>query len=83
MIAVRLRHLPPEAACETAVGGSGWTITDYLISDVVHVLRGEAHPARPKVAGQEQDGMTPDRRRKLRDLEKRAKARREQLNSQG
>lgn len=61
-IAVRVRYLPLDSAVAVALGGSGWTNVDYLLSDVFHAQAGKAHPARPKPTA-EQKAETPDRRR--------------------
>lgn len=46
---VLLDHLPPGAATVRATGGSGWSLTDYLVSDVYHALAQTPHPSRPVV----------------------------------
>ncbi|MFJ1581787.1 hypothetical protein ACIOC1_00420 [Streptomyces sp. NPDC088197] len=60
-IAVRVRHLPPASAVARALGGSGWSTTDYLLSDVFHAHAGTAHPARPTPDAEHAEA--PDRRR--------------------
>ena len=47
MIAVRVSYLPPDAACVTKSGGSGWHIGDYLLADLFHATTGKPHPALP------------------------------------
>ncbi|MFF4779407.1 hypothetical protein ACFY05_41990 [Microtetraspora fusca] len=45
---ILLRHLPADSATARAVGHSGWTTSDYLISDLWQALTGKPHPARPQ-----------------------------------
>jgi hypothetical protein len=57
-------------------GRPRWTDLEYLISDVVHVLSGKPHPARPKK--RKKDRETPRRAalRQRRIREKRERERR-------
>jgi hypothetical protein len=48
MIAVRVRHLPADSATAMALGGSGWTVGDFLAADQFRALAGQAHPADPR-----------------------------------
>lgn len=50
MIWVRVTHLPPDSSTARALGGGGWTVHDYLVSDLWSALAGRAHPARPAQA---------------------------------
>lgn len=63
MILVRIRHLPPDSAVSIALGGAGWTVTDYLVSDLFHAQVGKKHPGRPKDVASK--APSPDRERKL------------------
>ena len=52
MVFVRLWALlrwEPSSFTAQALGGSGWTRTDYLLADVWQALSGESHPSRPVV----------------------------------
>lgn len=44
-IAYLLRHLPAEAVLS---GNGGWSIGDFLKSDLIHVHTGHPHPADPR-----------------------------------
>ncbi|WP_344014189.1 hypothetical protein, partial [Nocardiopsis exhalans] len=46
-LAVLLRYLPSESAAATALGGDGWTLSHYLMADMVHATTGQPHPADP------------------------------------
>lgn len=68
-IGVLVRHLPPDSAVALATGGAGWTVTDYLISDVFHAHAGKAHPARPKPS--KIHIVSPEREKRLRAARRR------------
>jgi hypothetical protein len=74
MILVRIRHLPPGSATLQALGGSTWTTTDYLISDLFHAYAGKPHPARPKVT-RRATTRAPGKDKALRAARARARAR--------
>lgn len=48
-LVVLVRYLPPDAAVWSEQSGVdfGWSLTDYLLADLFHVLAREPHPARP------------------------------------
>jgi len=48
MIAVRVKHLPPESATARATGGDGWRLEDHLLADIYGATAGQAHPWLPK-----------------------------------
>jgi hypothetical protein len=77
MIGVRVKHLPADSACARILNGGEepWSVLEYLVADVVHVLSGEPHPARPRVKRY----MTPQRRRALAAGRRRAAERRRKI----
>lgn len=77
MIRVRVTHLPPDSAVHKALGGPGWSVNDYLTADVFHANSGKPHPARP--SGKSAVVESPERRRKVRDARRRARARRKAI----
>lgn len=79
MIAVRVRHLPPDSATARALNGPGWSLTDYLLGDVFHAVAGKRHPERPQPSRDEP--VTPERARKLRSARARAAARRRAIEA--
>lgn len=48
-IGVLLRNLPPDSATHIALGGSGWTLDNYLVASLWTAITGAPHPALPKV----------------------------------
>lgn len=80
MIAVRLRHLPPDSATNTALHGGTqqWGIDQYLLANIVESVRndGEPHPARPPVPEAQVD---PGRTKAINKARKRAAKRREDI----
>ncbi|MGI5493817.1 hypothetical protein [Microtetraspora malaysiensis] len=77
---ILLKHLPADSATARAVGHSGWTTADYLISDVWHALTGEQHPARPQ-AVTSRSVMTSQRKSHRAAALRRAAARRQAIAS--
>ena len=70
---MRIRYLPPASATLQALGGSAWSTTDYLISDLFHAYAGKPHPARPKVT--RRATPAPGKDKALRAARARARAR--------
>lgn len=75
MIHNRMSYLDHESAVAKALARSEdeipWSLTDYLISDVVHALIGEPHPSRP---------LTPEQKAKAREMSAVMDERRERAN---
>jgi hypothetical protein len=73
MIAVRVRHLPLDAATAMVLGGDGFTTTDYLLMDLFHGWTGKPHPMRE--AKQQETPLDPARVRKINAARKRMRDR--------
>lgn len=43
-------NLPANSALHVSLGGSGWTLSDYLLASLWTAFQGTPHPALPKVA---------------------------------
>lgn len=43
-----MRHLPPESACNRALGADGISVVESLLFDLVSVMSGEPHPGDPR-----------------------------------
>ncbi len=76
-IGVLILYLPADSACACVAGGSGWLLSDYLLSDIYGATVGEPHPARPKAT----EVDDPIREAKVRAARKRARDRQEKLDS--
>ncbi len=76
-IGVLILYLPADSACARVAGGSGWLLSDYLLSDIYGATVGEVHPARPKAT----EVADPVREAKVRAARKRARERQEKLDS--
>lgn len=77
MIAVRVKHLPPDCACAVASGGSGWRIGDYLLAHLFQATTGKAHPALPKSS----PIADPERVKKVRAAKARARERQRAIDA--
>ena len=77
MIAARVRYLPPDAACVTESGGSGWHIGDYLLADLFYATAGHAHPALPTSS----PIASPERKKALRAGRARARERQRAIDA--
>lgn len=77
MILVRLRHLPAESATSLALGGSGWTIQDYLLAHLYQATAGEPHPSLPK----ESAVVDPAREKAIRRAKQRAAERQRAIDA--
>lgn len=73
-LAVLTRHLPSDSATAMAVGGNGWTLSHYLMADMVHATTGQPHPADPRVRQAEEE-----KKARLEQARERAEQRRRQL----
>lgn len=80
---VRIQQLPPTAELVLIAndGRPRWTDTDYLLSDIVHVLSGKQHPARPKPRKKNRETAHRAALRKRRVREKRDREMRRQPKS--
>lgn len=78
-LSVLLRHLPPAASTVLATGGSGWTLTDYLLADLFHATAHVPHPSRPKP----EKSVSPERAKSVAAFHKRAAERQRQLDAGG
>jgi len=76
-LGVLIRHLPPDSATAIATGGSGWTLTDVLLSDLFHVTAGAPHPARPKA----EKAIDPERTKSVAAFRKRAAERQRAIDA--
>ncbi|MET9712414.1 hypothetical protein ACFW3Z_22610 [Nocardiopsis alba] len=74
-LAVLVRHLPPDAATMSELGGDGWTLSHYLQADLVHATTGQPHPADPRVRRAEEEKLA-----RLAEAQKRAERRRVEMN---
>jgi len=77
MIAVRVKHLPPDSATAIATGGTGWTLADHLLADVYHVTAHEVHPWKPK----QDKGSDPEREKAKRAARARARERQRAIDA--
>ena len=77
MIAVRVAHLPPDAACVIASGGSGWTRSDFLLAHLYQAFTGEPHPALPTSS----PIASPEREKALRAGRARARERQRAIDA--
>lgn len=82
MIAVRVRYLPLDSAVAMALGGDGFTTTDYLLMDVFHAQAGNPHPAREEAAKHHTPAADPAREKKLMAARRRAAERRRALQAE-
>ncbi|MGY4098042.1 hypothetical protein ACW2Q0_00515 [Nocardia sp. R16R-3T] len=82
---VRIQQLPATAEL-VMLGNEGrprWSDTDYLLSDVVHVLSGKPHPARPKPRAKPADSRREElRQRRIREKRERERRQLEERGSQ-
>jgi len=70
-IGVLIAHLPENSAVSMALGGSGWTLEDYLLAHIFQALTGTQHPALPKQSKDED----PRRKAKRADALERSRER--------
>lgn len=68
MIYVRVHHLRPDSATALAVGGSGWTLGDFLLADIFHATAHEPSLRLPKQV----KGSDPARDKRVREAKARA-----------
>lgn len=73
-LAVLIRHLPADSAVAVALGGEGWTLSHYLMADMVHATTGQPHPADPRVRRAEEE-----KKARLAEAVRRAELRRAEL----
>jgi hypothetical protein len=80
---VRIQQLPPTAELVLLAneGRPRWSDTEYLLSDVVHVLSGKPHPARPKPRKPDRENPRRAALRARRIREKREREKRRQPQS--
>lgn len=76
-IGVLVRRLPPNSAVAVALGGSGWTLGDYLTASIWQAFTGQPHPAVP-VTDKSED---PIRKAKFADAQERAKERQRKIDA--
>jgi len=76
-ISALVKFLPPDSATAIVTGGSGWTLTDVLLSDVFHATAGAPHPARPKA----EKPVDPEQVRKVAAFRKRNVERQRQIDA--
>jgi len=77
MIAVRVKHLPPDSATVIATGGSGLTRTDLLLMHTYEATTGEPHPWYPK----QDKGSDPAREKAKRAARARARERQRAIDA--
>ena len=54
-LGARVRYLPSESALQQSLGeGAGWSITDYLASDIILAVTGQRHPDDPRTSRETQ-----------------------------
>jgi len=70
MIFVRVRHLPHDAATVLAIGGHGWSLTDFLLADLFHASANAPHPDRPTASAVK--AYDPEREKRVRAAKRRA-----------
>lgn len=81
MLAVRIRHLPPDSATVTALNGGepDWSRLEVLTTDLWSALAGKEHPAVAKARRGRKPVVTAERARKLRAARAHARERRRQI----
>jgi hypothetical protein len=77
MIWVRIRHLPPDSATTLAIGGSGWTLGDFLLADIFHATAHEPSHRLPKQV----KGSDPARDKRIREAKARAAERQRAIDA--
>lgn len=80
MIRARVKYLPPQSAVGQVLKlDTGFTVGDYLLTDIFKALTGKTHPARPKATPQRKVAKTTRRAGQVAAAKRRKKAREEQI----
>jgi hypothetical protein len=78
MIAVRIANLPSDSSLHVALGGSGWTLSNYLMAHLFQATSGEPYPGLPEYVSSEND---PVKIKKVKEWEERAAERQRKISA--